>query len=663
MQVETVESAPWRRSAAAFVLVIVGVAGLFAVIAGSAPAATSPAGSLEGPQSNAGPQGLASFQSTFQLQQYIAANAQSATQYDNWGISFGGPIAFGGPVVNGLALGGVEFAAAIAPTSATYSVGQSPSFTGTNVQVQGVDEPDIVKTDGTHLFVATNKTVSIINAYPPNSTSILSTIRFPKASVIGIEIASGRLMVIDQRTNYTSYVDLLLYNTTNLASPELMQNVTFTGTYVAARMAQGYVYAVIQQPAYNFTNDNAMGVLPVQWVNGVKSVLSASVVYYTPNAAQVSFYTMIPSVSMLTGQESVISVLTGPSSTVYVSTSNIYVVYSNYPDLYDVDGIPGNAFTAGVFTASDVQQVENSTILRASYSNGTVVASAAGVVPGTVLNQFSLDEYNGYFRVATSRFATIDNVSTMSDDVYVLDQNMTQVSALRNIAPGENIYAVSFVGPLGYVVTYEQVDPLFVISFENMSNPIILSSLKVTGYSDYLYPLPGGYLIGVGKDTVPASDGDYTFYTGLQVSLFQVQPDGTSALVAQMIIGVRGTDSPVLTDHLAFTFDPTRNITVIPLTLYTLPANETCVSCGYPQYGNPTWQGAYVIKVTDSGFTLLGKVSQYPGGGNFSDYPNDNLTISRSVIIGDFLYTISPSEVMVSNMTSFATVATIQLPI
>src|SRR5208337_4342217 len=105
--------------------------------------------------------------------------------------------------------------------------------------------------------------------------------------------------------------------------------------------------------------------------------------------------------------------------------------------------------------------------------------------------------------------------------------NMSQVSALQNIAPGENLYAVSFVGDMGYVVTFEQVDPLFAISFQNITHPVILSALKVNGYSDYLYPLPNGNLIGVGKDTVQSSTGNFSYYLGLKLSLFQVLKNGT----------------------------------------------------------------------------------------------------------------------------------------
>jgi uncharacterized secreted protein with C-terminal beta-propeller domain len=604
----------------------------------------------------------------------MAANAKSAQLYDSYGGSglIGGPALFPGGLMT-IAGTTAETAteASVAPQSALASTSSSPSYTGTNVQVQGVDEPDIVKTDGTHLFVAStgssNSTVSIIQAYPPASQAVLSTLSV-SGQVQGIEIAQGRLMVIDQGySNGTTNIGLLLYNTTNLSSPKIMENVTVAGTYVAARMADGYLYAIVQQPSYNFNNQgNATGVLPYMVVNGETVSIPPSSVFYTSNSSQISDYTMIVSVSMNTGNEATLSVLTGPSSTVYVSTSNIYVVYSDYRLFANVDGIPGNVFNGGLpITSPSVQQDQNSTIFRASYSSGAVVVQAVGSVPGSVLNQFSMDEYNSYFRVATSRIATIDGNATESDDVYVLNQNMSQVSALRNIAPGENLYAVRFAGDMGYVVTFEQVDPLFAISFADITHPVILSALQVNGYSDYLQPLfNNSYLLGVGKDTVASSSGDFAYYLGLKLSLFHVLPNGSSSDVQDYLIGDRGTDSPVLTNHLALTYDPANNITVIPVLLAQVPANEqsTGTSQSPPPFGNPVWQGAYVFQVNSTGFTLLGRVTQYPDGQNYGDSPNSNLQIARSVIIGNYLYTISQSEVMISNLSSLTTVATIPLP-
>jgi inhibitor of cysteine peptidase len=658
-----------NRAITIFLVAILVVSAAFAVYSILPARMVQPGGS----PAKATTQGLSSFRSYSQLQDFIAANAKSAQQYDRYGGGgfIGGPVMFAGGVNGGLVAGVAAPGAEAVQSSIAASSPTSPSFTGTNVQVQGVDELDIVKTDGTHLFVATNGSssnspsgsVTIMDAYPPNSTAVLSVVSIPGAQVLGIEVAQDRLLVIDQRYTNTTYVGLLLYNTSALSSPKLMENETIAGTYVAARLAQGYLYAIVQQPSYRFDNQgDATGVMPYMTSNGETSALSPSSVYYTPNNSQIGDYTMIVSVGMASGAESALSVLTGPSSTVYVSTSDIYVVYSNYREYANADNIPGDVFSGGVITSTSAGQEQNSTVFRASYSNGAVAVRAVGSVPGNVLNQFSMNEYDGYFQVATSRIATINGEATESDDVYVLNQNMSQVSALQNIAPGENLYAVRFVGDMGYVVTFEQIDPLFAISFADVTHPVVLSALKVNGYSDYLQPLFSNYLLGVGKDTVASSTGNFAYYLGLKLSLFHVAPDGSSTDVQDYMIGDRGTDSPVLTNHLALTYDPANNVTVIPVLLAKVSGSQSGNSQSPPPFGNPVWQGAYVFRVDASGFTLLGNVSQYPTIMNYGDSPNNGLQIERSVVIGNFLYTISQSEVMVSDLSSFGTVATVALP-
>ncbi len=665
-----------RQEGAVFAVVLISAAVLVGAVALVAMANPASGGA------SARAQGLSSFDSYSELLSFVTANARSAQQYATHGVLMGG-FATGIGMFPPAFKSSITFNVAQSAASASPWGGGTVSFTGTNVQVQGVDEPDRVKTDGTYLYVSSGSKVSIVNAYPPNSTSIVSVISLPNSSILGLEIAADRLLVIDQRSQYQpgvyymtagvagfavprggapNSVAFLLYNTSHPASPELVANVTVPGSYVAARLSGGYLYSVVQQSAYTFTSEgNATGVLPTVIVNGKNLTLSPTSVFHTSASSQVSYYTMVVSLSMATGGQSTLSVLSGPSSTVYVSNSNIYVVYTNYPDFTSTHGILGDVYTGGAISVENVQQSQNSTILRVAYSGGAVTVAAAGVVPGSVLNQFSMDEYDGYFRVATGRFAVVAGSPTRSNDVYVLSQNMSQVSAVRNMAPGENIYAVRFVGDTGYVVTFEQIDPLFVISFKDMTNPVIESALKVTGYSDYLHPLPGGYLIGVGKDAVPSSMPNVAYYTSLKLSLFRIFDNGTSVEVSRLLIGDRGTDSPVLSDHLAFTYDPTRNVTVIPLTLFKVSGNQTTCSGCPPPYGNPVWQGVYVLKVTPQGFTLLGKVSQYPPGLNYGDSPNESLQIDRSCVIGDYLYTVSQGEVMVSDLATLSTVATVQL--
>jgi inhibitor of cysteine peptidase len=596
---------------------------------------------------------LSSFQTYSELNNFITANAKSMQQ-DN--VETGTVTIVGGTTTTATMTTTVAESESMTSVSTTTVPGEAatttsggPSFTTTNDQVQGVDELDIVKTDGTFLYVASSQAVTIIRAYPVDATSVVSTIDLPNFNVIGISLVPQRLAILGQSL-VNSSVALRLYNVSDPSTPTLLNSLVVSGEYVGARTTQGYFYLVVQQPSYT-SNDggNVTAAYPTVDEEGVSSVLSPDSTYYTPNRSQISVYTMVLSMSMSTGVESSIAVLTGPSSTIYVSASSIYVVYSNFYPYY-ADGISGDVFNGGDAASPNGGQQQNSTVFRVAYSAGNITVAAAGSFPGGVLSQYSMNEYNSYFMVATSRSGV--------DDVFVLNQNLSQSGVIRNIAPGENIYAVRFEGDLGYVVTFEQVDPLFTISFANPADPVILSALHVTGFSDYLYPFGSDYLVGVGKDTVNSSSGNFAFYLGLKLSLFNVT-SSNSTEVANYMIGDRGTDSTVLDDPLAFTFDTATNTMVIPVDLYTTSGGQSsspsCTGCP-PQFGDFTWQGAYVFNVSTSGFKLLGTVTQNQPGQS----PSTN-EIDRSVIIGDVLYTVSQNEVMASSLSNFSTLATVQL--
>jgi inhibitor of cysteine peptidase len=602
---------------------------------------------------------LSSFQTYSELSNFITANAKSMQQQDT---GYPGVVTNGGTTtvtvggmttVAGTTLTTTMAAASTATVQASSAVATTtssggPSYTTTNNQVQGVDELDIVKTDGTYLYVASSQAVSIIRAYPVNSTSVVSTIDLPNFSVIGISLAPQRLAILGQSL-VNSSTTLRLYDVSKPATPTLLNSMVVSGEYVGARTTQGYFYLVVQQPSYKSNGrGNVTAAYPTVDEEGVSSVLSPASTYYTPNRSQISVYTMVLSMSMSTGVEDSIAVLTGPSSTIYVSASNIYVVYSNFYPYY-ADGIAGDVYNGGYVSSLAGGQQQNSTVFRVAYSAGNITVAAAGSFPGGVLSQYSMNEYNDHFMVATSRSGI--------DDVFVLDQNLSQAGAIRNIAPGENIYAVRFEGDLGYVVTFEQVDPLFTISFANPANPVILGALHVTGFSDYLYPFGNDYLVGVGKDTVNSSNGNFAYYLGLKLSLFNVT-SANSTEVANYMIGDRGTDSTVLDDPLAFTFDTATNTMVIPVDLYMTSGSQSSPSCTGcpPPFGQFTWRGAYVFSASTTGFKLLGTVTQNQPGQS----PSTN-EIDRSVIIGNVLYTISQNEVMASSLSNFSTLATIQL--
>jgi inhibitor of cysteine peptidase len=288
-------------------------------------------------------------------------------------------------------------------------------------------------------------------------------------------------------------------------------------------------------------------------------------------------------------------------------------------------------------------------------------------VPGYVLNQYSMDEHSGYFRIATNW-----NGETKMNNVYVLNMSLAIVGRLENLAKNENLHSVRFIGDKCYLVTFKKTDPLFVIDLSQPTNPRVLGELKIPGYSDYLHPYDETHLIGVGKETVEAEEGDFAWYQGLKLSLFDVSNVNNPKQLAKYVIGDRGTNSPVLTEPKAFLFDKTKNLLVIPVDLAII--DKTVQQPSPSAYGEMVWQGAYVFDLTlDGGFMLKGNVTHIDetmpvitGDGNVvtgtaAYWYNQDYFVNRALYIGNTLYTVSNAKVVLNSLNNMAVIAEVNL--
>jgi inhibitor of cysteine peptidase len=282
-----------------------------------------------------------------------------------------------------------------------------------------------------------------------------------------------------------------------------------------------------------------------------------------------------------------------------------------------------------------------------------------GEVPGHVLNQFSMDEYNDYFRIAT----TVGNVweGSSVNNVYVLDENMETVGKLEDLAKGEKIYSARFIGPRAYMVTFKKVDPLFVIDLSDPTNPKVLGKLKIPGYSDYLHPFDENHIIGIGKEAVDASEQevsqrslDFAWYQGVKLALFDVSDVENPKEVSKFVIGDRGTDSEALYEHKAFLFDKSKQLLVIPISLHEIN-RETYPNPGPTTYGDLTFEGAYVFTLNlEDGFKLKGRVTHtnmsFTQSDSRSYYYSYGYEIRRSLYIDDVLYTASDRMIKMNKL-------------
>lgn len=311
-----------------------------------------------------------------------------------------------------------------------------------------------------------------------------------------------------------------------------------------------------------------------------------------------------------------VSGVQGAYGQVYASRDSLYVVSTNWNWAgADTAGLPWN----------------NSRIYKFDLNQTDMPLVATGVVEGYALNQFSMDEYNGEFRIATTSSSWWWGGNSYNS-VFVLQQqghDLVAQGVLTNLAPSEHIYSVRFVGDLAYMVTFRQVDPLFVIDLSDPTTPYVAGELKVPGYSSYLHPMDDTHLIGLGYD----ADANGRI-TSLKLSLFDVADPTDPKLVDSMLLTPDGTwgYSQATWDHHAFSYFAEQGVLALPVW-----------AC---------WQNSSldVISVDPTaGFTQLGSITQTGWS-------------SRSLRIGDNIYAISNTQMTVADlMDPSIIVATVDL--
>ncbi|RCG24461.1 hypothetical protein DQ384_32955 [Sphaerisporangium album] len=261
---------------------------------------------------------------------------------------------------------------------------------------------------------------------------------------------------------------------------------------------------------------------------------------------------------------------------------------------------------------------------------------ASGVVPGRLLNQYSLSDFDGNLRVATTSDAVVGaNPSRGSSGVYVLKADtLAKVGEVTGLGKGERIYSVRFIGPVGYVVTFRQVDPLYTLDLRDPANPKVTGELKITGYSAYLHPAGEGRLLGIGQE---ASEQGRTL--GMQVSLFDVSDPAKPARLSQFHQKDSGSEAEW--DPHAFLYWPESGLAVVPVN-----------SWGGPDPSKAE-MAAMVLKVGDGAITKAGLVT-HPKQARTDEPIQFDTAIRRCLIIGDTLWTVSDTGMKASSATTLA---------
>jgi uncharacterized secreted protein with C-terminal beta-propeller domain len=564
---------------------------------------------------------------------------------------------------------------------------ESKNYSETNTQVEGVDEADVVKTDGEFIYQVNNQKIVIVKAYPADNMKIVKEIKYTRSdnenfTPTEIYVDGDNLVVIGNTYYYEnyavdnnetqmkrimppyyrskSYTRAMIYD---LNTYECVREIEVEGNYISSRKVDSNIYLITNKYIYTYYEiKEDTDILPLYKdtaVSNEQKCISAENIYYFPNFEQCS-YLMVAAFDLDDMDKEVnISTYLGAGNQIYSTSDTLYVTQQKYE--YSIL----RNFVADM-AVMPTETDRTTFIYKFDISNGNIVYKAKGEVPGTIINQFSMDEYGDNFRIATTTGDTWNNTS--KNNLYILDENMKLVGKIEGLAKGERIYSTRFMGNRCYVVTYRNVDPLFVLDLSDSENPEVLGELKIPGYSQYLHPYDENHLIGIGKDTIVKVSDDWNgekienaYEVGMKMAMFDVSDVSKPKELFSTKIGDRGSYSEALNNHKAFLFDKEKNILAFPA---TVTVSKGVDYNGVPNYGTTEFQGALIFKVDlDEGFKLRGRIShtniktdQY---GNYNyDY---NKQVERILYIDDVLYTLSKGIIKANSFDTLNVIDSVEI--
>ncbi len=594
----------------------------------------------------------------------------------------------------------------------------SNDYSQTNVQVSGIDEGDIIKTNGEKIFIAKDKTITVINKVDVpilEEDKYILTIEDPTAEYLNIKamfvdtekkllyVIFEKNLVESKFTQYSllypemNYIPFTVIKTYKIETEALTEvsSIETKGNYFQSRMKDGIVYTITLDYLNNFRPvlyyDTVM--IPVmETKNGVVENFQPKIIVPRDVTEENKVMYNLTSLRYSENTSSLIDsidLILNSSNTVYMSSNNLYIateknnyfpffrfgwynesrevvfeeIYSKiYPtnvsseikknlkdqkklveilnnyyqtldsdqkeELYNKIQEETNRYYEERRNENDKTYINRIELLNNGYFGDVL----QGEVKGRLLNQFSLDESEGYLRVATTYQDYNGYRSTNKNAVTILNSSLKQVGLVDGIAPDETIYSARFMKDKLYLVTYRLVDPFFVIDLSSPTKPKILGELKISGYSDYLHPISDTLILGIGQETEVNQWGGEN-RIGVKVALFDVSDFSNPKEIGKWVSSASYSNTQVSYDHKAFLYIAKNDLVVIPI-------SESFNT------RNPAF-GFVVLKVDEDG---IEKITTIDHSKNSQYYYYS--TMARSLYIGDELYTISDNLLKTYNFTS-----------
>ncbi|MBQ6314731.1 MAG: beta-propeller domain-containing protein [Mogibacterium sp.] len=510
----------------------------------------------------------------------------------------------------------------VTPKSSAAGAGSS-DHSETYLQVEEVDEADIVKTDGKYIYYVNENQEVVILSAENGETRKLSTIGntgvenyidniYLKGDIL---VTAGRIYEGDD-----GYSAIVTYDITDRSHPEVISDFRQTGYVLSSRMVGDYVYLVTNDYVYSGGRT-----VPMCTQNGEVAKVPIGDICCIPNPVETS-YIVLSAVDITSGKQSrtTTKAIFGAVNTIYCNDHNLYAVVNEW---------------------NSEKATSNTRIVRAAFDGLKVAFNATTTVRGTVNDQFSMNEKDGYFYIATTGMRNGLDVNNL----FVLDGDLKPAGEVSGFARGESIKSVRYLGDKAYVITYEAIDPLFVIDVSDPTKPEIEGEVKIDGFSTLLVPAGENRLLGIGYAT---GDNGYggEYSAGLKLSLFDVSDPSEPKVIDSKEF--KDMDSPVQTSHLALTVNSKEGWYAFPYGIYHYEEEDTSVSeesaeSDEIEYGEsinltddveePMIDDDYKDPSYEAGVLMftagdkLGNIDQHKLG---SEY------LYRSVYIGDYIYAL-----------------------
>lgn len=523
-------------------------------------------------------------------------------------------------------------------------------YSKTNNQVENVDEADIVKTDGNNIYYCANSRIYILDNDLNQKAVIEEKGDFNPYQIFlngknlvifgNIYKSTTEIRTVGDETTKNSFVEkediavsyrpktvVKIYDVSDVENPTQKREISVDGRYIDGRMIENNVYFVstyYMSLCDDVRNLEDSDILPSYKDSAIsdetKMIEASNIAYFEKNNEEELEYSIVVGFSLDNNEEAKVETFLGESNEIYVSENNLYIISKNY---------------------SRYWSIKDTTIYKFNLKDGEVLASGSVTVDGSLKNQFSIDEYNGNLRVATTvnvnNFLIDENMDFMGAPVekyenrlLVFNENLEKIGEIENLIEDEEIYSVRFIGNVGYIVTFKEIDPLWVIDLSDPTNPIVKGKLEIPGYSSYLHPWDETHIIGFGYNVKDNGYGDVRNDT-IKLSMFDISDLGNPKEIFNISFDHKNTYTSIFDDHKGLFINKDKNLIGFPVNWFSSSDNY-----------NSTGLILYKVDLENNKFEEISKLTSKGYG-----------FVQRGIYIGDNIYCLYLDRIVKYDINSF----------